>query len=150
MDGGRPAPDRPTDSSPPQPQLCNGRTDNAVKNRFIAINKKRQNAKGKGKGKAGNSSKPPPTLPAGMGSSPVRRVQLKHGLSIQIPQGPFVRNASAATPSALNPISIRLPKESLTPQELQMVQHINALHSPLQFQIEDWPAHSTRSRQSSW
>ena len=76
--------------------MCNGRTDNAVKNRFIAINKKRQNAKGKGKGKAGNSSKPPPTLPAGMGSSPVRRVQLKHGLSIQIPQGPFVRNASAA------------------------------------------------------
>merc|ERR1711927_57956 len=83
-----------------------------------------------------------------MGGSPSKRVCLKPGLSIEIPSGPFTR-AGAPTPSNLNPITVRVPREGLTPQELRMVNEVNALNSPLTFQIEEWPAvppMTTRSR----
>merc|ERR1719248_313033 len=84
-----------------------------------------------------------------MGASPSKRVCLKPGLSIEIPSGPFSRAGGAPTPSSLNPITVRVPREVLTPQELRMVIEVNALNSPLTFQIEDWPAvppMTTRSR----
>ena len=85
----------------------------------------------------------------GLGASPSKRVCLKPGLSIEIPSGPFTRAGGAPTPSSLNPITVRVPREGLTPQELRMVNEVNALNSPLTFQIEDWPAvppMTTRSR----
>ena len=139
-------------------KLCNGRTDNAVKNRYMALVKKqRRGSAGAGGGGSGagalarkNKRRPGPGPGAGlgMGGSPSKRVCLKPGLSIEIPSGPFTR-AGAPTPSNLNPITVRVPREGLTPQELRMVNEVNALNSPLTFQIEEWPAvppMTTRSR----